>query len=136
MRIYWFSIWRNLNPLHPRILCAKFGWNWFSGSGEEDFLISSMYFHNFVNIFPWKRAGPFNWTNLNPLHPRMHCAKFGWNWPSGSGEEDFYIFVNIFSIFYIYLPLEKSGALHLNKTFQGKTISGGDNKPWYFIRIL
>ena len=31
----------------------------------------------------------FIWTNLNPLHPRMHCAKFGWNWPSGSGEEDY-----------------------------------------------
>ena len=25
MRIYWFFIYRNLNPLHPRILCAKFG---------------------------------------------------------------------------------------------------------------
>ena len=30
----------------------------------------------------------FIWTNLNPLHQRMHCAKFGLNWPSGSGEED------------------------------------------------
>ena len=27
------------------------------------------------------------WTKLNPIHPRMLCAKFGWNWPSGSGEE-------------------------------------------------
>ena len=26
--------------------------------------------------------------NLNPLHPRMICAKFGWNWPSGFGVED------------------------------------------------
>ena len=33
-------------------------------------------------------AGPFIWTNLNPLHPRMLCAKFGWNMPGGSGEED------------------------------------------------
>ena len=80
---------KNLNPLHPRMLCAKFGWNWLSGSGEEDFLISSMYFHYFVIISPWKRPGPFIWTNLNPLHPRMLCAKFGWNWLSGSGEEDF-----------------------------------------------
>ena len=73
-------------PLHPRMLCAKFGWKWLSGSGEEDFWILSMYFHNFVIIFPWKRAGPFIW--INPLHPRILCAKFGWNWPSGSGEED------------------------------------------------
>ena len=36
MRIEWFFIWTNLNPLQPRMLCAKFGWNWPSGSGEED----------------------------------------------------------------------------------------------------
>ena len=28
-----------------------------------------MYFHYFVIISPWKRAGPFIWTNLNPLNP-------------------------------------------------------------------
>ena len=28
---------------------------------------------------------PFIWTN--PHHPRMLCAKFGWNWPIVSGEE-------------------------------------------------
>ena len=108
-------IWTNLNPLHPRMLCAKFSWNWLSDSGEEDFLILSMYFHYFVIISPWKRAGPFIWTNLNPLYPRMLCAKFGWNWLSGSGEEDFLSFVNLFSLFLNYLPLEKGGALHLNK---------------------
>ena len=30
----------------------------------------------FVIISPWKRMGPFIWINLNPLHPRMFCAKF------------------------------------------------------------
>ena len=59
-----------------------------SGSGQEDFLISTMYFRYFVIIFPWKSAGSFIWTNLNPLYPRMLCAKFVWNWPSASGEED------------------------------------------------
>ena len=86
-----------MNPPHPRMLCNKIGWNWLSGSGEENFLISSMYFHYFVIMSSWKRAGPFIWTNLNPLHPRMLCAKFGWNWPSGSGEENFFYFVNVFS---------------------------------------
>ena len=51
-------------------------------------LISSMYFCYFVIITPWKRAGPFIWTNLNPLYSRMLCAKFGWNWPCGFGEVD------------------------------------------------
>ena len=38
-----------------------------------------MYFLYFIIISPWKRAGPFIWTNLNPLHPRILCVKFGWN---------------------------------------------------------
>ena len=53
------------------------------------FLILSMYFRYFIIISPWKRAGFFIWTKLNPLHPRMLCAKFGWYWLSGSGEEDY-----------------------------------------------
>ena len=58
-----YSLFRNYLPLekgldshHPSMLCAKFGWNWPSGSWEEDISISSMYFRYFVNIFPWKRA--------------------------------------------------------------------------------
>ena len=47
-----------------------------------------MYFRCSLIISPLKRAGPFIWTNLNPLYPRMLCAKFGWNWPSGSGEDE------------------------------------------------
>ena len=47
-----------------------------------------MYFRYFVTICPWKRVGFCTWTKLNTLHPRMHCAKFGWYWLSGSGEED------------------------------------------------
>ena len=53
-------------------------------------------FLNFVNVFslfrnylPLEKLGPFFWTNLNYLHQRMLCAKFGLNWPSGSEEEDF-----------------------------------------------
>ena len=109
--------WTNLNPLHPRMICAKFGWNWLSGSGEEDFLILSMYFRYLVIISHWEMAiaRSFIWTNLNPLQLMMHCAMFGWNWPSGSGEEDFLNFVNVFSLFRNYLHLEKGEALHLNK---------------------
>ena len=73
-------------PLPKDALCQV--WYWLSGSGEEDFLNSSIYFRYFVIISPWKKAGPFIWRNLNPPHPRMFCAKFGWNWPSGSLEED------------------------------------------------
>ena len=87
------SPWKNkalhLNKLdHPRMHCAKFGWNWFSRSGKEEFVISSMCFRFIVIFSSWKKTKPFIWINLNPLYQRMLCAKFGWNWPSGSGEED------------------------------------------------
>ena len=40
-------------------------------------------------MFKSRWCSAFIWTNLNPLHPRMLCAKFGWKWPSGSEEDDF-----------------------------------------------
>jgi hypothetical protein len=46
-----------------------------------------IFFLFFVIISPLKRSWPFIWTNLNPLHPRMICAKFDWFWPAGSGED-------------------------------------------------
>ena len=94
------------------MIFAKFGWNWPCGSGEEVFYISSMYFYYFITIYPCKSVGPFIRTNLNSLYPRMIYAKFGWNWPCGSGEEGFFNFVNVFLLFRNYLPLEKGGALH------------------------
>ena len=68
-----------------------------------------MYFHYFLIISPWKRAGPFIWTNLNPFHPRMLCAKFGLNWTSGSGEEDFLISSMYFHYFVIISPWKGQG---------------------------
>ena len=152
---------KNLNSLLPRMICAKFGWRRFfkfvsvfeqfrnylnlekyralhlnklESPSPKDALCQvwlklaqlfwrRSFFFKFVNNFryfviisPWKRAGPFIWTNLNPLHSRMLCDKFGWNWPSGSGEEDFFFkFVNVFSLFRNYLPLEKDRALHFKK---------------------
>ena len=41
----------------------------------------------------------------------MLSARFGWNWPSSSGEE----VVNVFSQRSYYLPLTKDIALYLNK---------------------
>ena len=52
----------------------------------------------------------FIWAHLNPFHLKMHYAKFGWNWLCG-----FLNFVNVFTLFRNYLPLEKGRILHLNK---------------------
>ena len=84
----WPFIWTNLNPNHPRILCVKCGWSWLSGSGEEYFLITSKYFRYFRNHLFLERTWSFIWTNLNSHHPRKLCARFGWNWHSGSGDNE------------------------------------------------
>ena len=44
--------------------------------------------NTFVQYMYYDYSWTTFWTNLNPLYPRIHCAKFGWNCPSGSGEED------------------------------------------------
>mgnify|MGYP003692074683 CR=1 FL=1 len=59
-------------------------------------------FCHFIIIPPWKRAKRFIWTNFNPLHPGILCAKFCCNWPSGSGEEDFFL---ILSMYFQYLVI-------------------------------
>ena len=50
-------------------------------------------------ISPWNRVGPFIRIKFSLFHPRMPCAKFGWNWYSGSWEEDFLISLMCFCFF-------------------------------------
>ena len=47
---------KKLESLSSKDTCAKIDWNWPNGHGEEDFLISSMYFRCFIIISPWKRV--------------------------------------------------------------------------------
>ena len=51
------------------MLYAKFGWE-------------------LAKNLPLKRAWPVIWVTLSTFHQSMHCAKFGLNWPGGSGDED------------------------------------------------
>ena len=97
----WKMVFTNLNSHHPWMFCVKFGCNWPSGSGEEDFKTSQVYFLYFVITSPWKRSRPFIWTNFNSLHPRMLCAKLGWNLPISSGEEH----LLISSVYFRYLVI-------------------------------
>ena len=71
-------------PFTQGCIVPKFGWNWPSDSREDffNFVNASLLFRNYL---PLEKGGPFNWKKLNPLHPRILCTKFGWNWPSGSG---------------------------------------------------
>ena len=98
--------WTNLKKLYPKMLYAKFGWNWPSGSGEKDFWILSIFFLLSPLV---KGCGPsFEQTWI----PFTHC----WFVPRPSGsEEDFLIFSKDFLHFCYYLLLELSVAVHLNK---------------------
>ena len=46
---------------------------------RKRFFISSIYFSLFHNFFPFEKGGVLDLNKLNPLHPGMLCAKFGWN---------------------------------------------------------
>ena len=79
-------------------------------------------FFNFVNGFslirnylPWEKGGALYLNKLDSLSPKDALCqvwlKLGqWFW-----RRRFLNFVNVFSLIRNYLPLEKGGALHLNK---------------------
>ena len=98
----------NLNfPYHSR-LCAKFGW--YSQIVLKIFksrrCIFSLYFAITSHLM---RTWPFIGTNLNPLHSRTLCAKFGWYWPTAWFWRRIFFFlkaVNVFSLCRYYLPLK------------------------------
>ena len=71
----------------PKDALYHFIWNWPIGSGvKKSFNFINFFLGYFVIISHWKREGTFLWTNLNPLHLRMLCAKSGWNLLYGSIE--------------------------------------------------
>ena len=84
------SFWKierffNLSPIHINTLCDKLDWNCLCGWWE------SFFCNFFPGIFavlllslPMEKSV---FIYLNPLYPRMLCAKFGWNWHSSPGEE-------------------------------------------------
>ena len=74
-----------LHVLHPRIICSL---EICPLHGFGNIVNVFYYFKVLVFFTPWERVCPFIWINLNPLHTRMLCAKFGRNWSIAS-EEDF-----------------------------------------------
>ena len=72
-------------------------------------------FSLFRNYLHLEKGGVLLLNKLEFPSPKDVLCQVWLNWLSGSGEEDFLIFVNVFSLFRNYLPLEKGGALHLNK---------------------
>ena len=96
------------------MLCAKFGWNWPSGSGEEVefFLILSMYFCYFEINSPWKRGASFEqtWIPLAQGCIVPSLVKIG---PEVLEKKIFKIRQFFFAIS-LLSPLWKGRELHLN----------------------
>ena len=126
----WPFIWTNLNPIHPRILCAKFGWNWPCGSGEEDENVKSLQTDRQMDgqtddgrqvirkahlsfQLRWGKKPMslllFELSDILYMH-NSYCNKQGAHGPHCSPEKHWrrrFKFVNVFLLFCNYLPLER-----------------------------
>ena len=101
-----------MNPLHPRMLCvpklAQCFW-------RRGFLNFVNVFSLFLNYLPLEKGGTLHLKKLkSPLPKDALCQVWlklaQWFW-----RRRFSNFVNVFSLFRNYLPLEKDTVLHLNK---------------------
>ena len=72
-----------------------------------------MYFHNFIIIL--EKGGALHWNKLESPTAKDALCQVWLNWPSGSGEEFFFYFVNVFTQFRNYLPLEKGRVFFYSK---------------------
>ena len=82
-----------------------------SGSGEEDFLISE--FRNYLLL---EDGGVPHLNKLESRLPKNAFCKVELKLAQWFLRRRFFKnFVNVFSLFRNYLPLEKGGTLHLNK---------------------
>ena len=66
-------IWTNLNPFHPRMICAKFDFEIGWVVLEKIFKFVNVFFSNLAITSPKKKEVPFIWTLLNPLHCAQRC---------------------------------------------------------------
>lgn len=73
----------------PKNALCKVGWKWPSTSG----IIFFLNFVNVISLFRWYLHLEKGWVlplnKLNCLYSKVLCAKFGLDWRSDSGEEDF-----------------------------------------------
>ena len=116
MRIKCFLIWKTWIPFtHGCFVPRLVETGQVHGSGEEDFWISWMYFRYFLIISPWKYGEALNLNKLESSSPKDALCQVWLKLVQWFWRRRFFNFVNVFSLFRNYFPLEKGGALHLNK---------------------
>ena len=107
----------NLNALYPRMLCAKSGWNWSSGSGEGDFLKfrQCIYFCFFCNYLPLEKGRAFYLNkHESPSSKNALCQVWLKLALWSLRRRFFFNFLNVFSLSGNLFFLKKGRALYLN----------------------
>ena len=88
-------------------LCAKFGLDWDSCSGDEKKFKWGKHIFNVILLFHhYFLMGngiimSFIWADLNPFHQRMLLAKIGWNWTCGCGDITLLKIFNVLVLIFI-----------------------------------
>ena len=72
-------------------------------------------FSQFCNNLPLEKGVALNLNKLESPSPKNALCQFWLKLAQWFWRRRFLNFVNVFSLFGYYLPLEKGGALHLNK---------------------
>jgi hypothetical protein len=77
----------NLEFPYPKDDLYQVWLNWSAGSRDKAVWKFSVYFYSFAIISPWNTGLSFICTILHLLYLKVICAKFGYKWRCGSGEE-------------------------------------------------
>ena len=103
-----YYIYYKIGPVvqEEKIFKIKFGWNWPSGSIEEDFYISSMYF---CNHFPLEKGGALHLRNLINTSPKDDLCQVWLKFAQWFWRRRFFLKLSM------HFHLEKGGVLHLNQ---------------------
>ena len=82
-------------------------------------LFSRRRYFNFIHLFSlsiyYIFFGKGKDIHLNIFYTKMCCTKFGWNWPSGSGEDFYWQCFYFLNILLLY-PLEKEHDFSFEQT--------------------
>ena len=94
--------------------CAKFCWNWPTGSGKDNFKFCQCIF-TISKLSPLEKERSPSFSQTLSPSPKNACFQVWLKLAQWFWGRRFLKFIIVFSQFRNYLTLEKGGALHLNK---------------------
>ena len=110
MKIEWSLLCKYLSPVYSSMLCVQCLGAMVLEKAITIFICCQCVFRHFVIFSPLKKPGPFIWTNLNSVYPRMIYGSLVEIGPFVLEKT-----ILKFVLFRYYIPLESGGAPQLNK---------------------